>query len=338
MRKYFYAAAGVFLFVCLSIPDVFATRLVSYTFRGETRVGAWTDEYVVDLNRAYALLLKDRDTPRAEARADALVPPSMHVFLQGEGESMQAAMDALSFVRHRLKNEGSKDRLPEDGVLFSGTEVKLKAALPDAPHVLAIGLNYREHAAEMGLELPEYPMVFSKHGKVIGPGDTILIPAATQMPDYEAELGFVIGKRASRVPKEAALDYVAGYVVFNDLTARDVQRHSSQITLGKSPDTFSAMGPYLVLKDEVADPHKLRITTRIGNDVLQDANTGDMIFTVSDLIAYITQVLTLEPGTVVTTGTPSGVGMARSRFLKPGETVVVEIEKIGRLSNPVAKE
>ena len=156
-------------------------------------------------------------------------------------------------------------------------------------------------------------------------------------PDYEVELAFVISEPATRVSREDALDYVAGYMTFNDVTARGIQRRVSQWTMGKSVDTFSAMGPFLVLTDEVPDPQTLRLWTRIGDEVLQDSNTKDMIFTVADIIAYISQFMTLEPGTVVVTGTPSGVGARRSppRFLQPGDTVTVEIEKLGQLNNPV---
>lgn len=316
----------------------FPTRLVTYTFRGETRLGAWVDGQVVDLNRAYKMLLDERGKARAQARADAMVPSGMVEFLRGEEDSMQAGLEALSFARKMLQSSNGPERLKEAGILFADSEVKLEAAVPNPPNLLAIGLNYRAHAAEVGRELPEYPTVFSKHGSVIGPGETIVIPSEVQEPDYEVELAFVIGKRARNVSAERALEYVAGYSTFNDVSARDIQRRVSQWTLGKSPDTFSAMGPYLVLRDEVPDPQTLRVTTRIGDEVLQDSNTGDMIFTVAEVISYISKFLTLEPGTVICTGTPSGVGSARKRFLKPGEVVTVEVEKLGRLSNPVARE
>lgn len=328
---------GALLWALFSVAG-FSTKLVTYEFRGEARLGAWLDGQVVDLNRAYRALLEERGVPRAAARAGALVPAEMVEFLRGEEDSLQAAREALGYVQQALRTPQRAEPLRAAGVLFSGSEVKLKAPIPNPPHVLAIGLNYRAHAAEVGRELPEYPTVFSKHGAVIGPGETIVIPAVVQQPDYEAELAFVIGKRARHVSREKALDYVVGYTVFNDVSARDVQRQTTQWTLGKSPDTFTAMGPYLVLKDEVPDPHALRIRTRIGDEVLQDSHTGDMIFTVAQVIEYITQVLTLEPGTVVCTGTPSGVGSARNRFLQPGEVVTVEIEKLGELSNPVARE
>ncbi len=325
------------LFCLILSVELSATRLVTYSFRGETRLGAWLAGEVIDLNRSYRLMLEERRTPRARARADALVPPRMVEFLSGEEDSLRAAMEALRFVRDRLK-QGGRDRLIKRGVLFSQSEVRLLAPVPDPPSLLSIGANYRAHILESGGEIPEYPTVFSKHGVIIGPQEAIAIPEAVEEPDYEAELAFVIGKRARRVAKVNALDYVAGYLVFNDVSARAFQHRVSQWTLGKSADTFSAMGPYLVLRDEVPDPHKLRISTQIGGEILQDANTGDMIFTIADIVAYVSQIMTLEPGTVISTGTPSGVGAARNRFLKPGDVVTVEIEKLGILVNPVTRE
>jgi 2-keto-4-pentenoate hydratase/2-oxohepta-3-ene-1,7-dioic acid hydratase in catechol pathway len=230
-----------------------------------------------------------------------------------------------------------REKLLRAGVLFSHDEIELAPPIPNPPHLLAIGLNYRAHAEETGLEIPRFPTVFTKEGRVIGPDEPIVIPAEVQEADYEVELAFVISRPASRVAKEEALDYVAGYMTFNDVSARDIQNRVSQWTLGKSIDTFSAMGPYLVTTNEVADPQRLRLVTRIGDKILQDSNTADMIFTVADIIAYISQFMTLEPGTVVVTGTPSGVGARQTppRFLRPGDTVTVEIEGLGTLNNPV---
>ena len=315
---------------------LWATRLVTYESRGEVRAGAWLQEGIVDLNRAYQDLLLGRQGARPVARAEALVPASLLEILQGEEESLAAVGEAINHVKEALAG-GRTQRLRQSGILLSHQDVKLKAPLQKPPHLLAIGLNYRAHAEETGNEIPEYPTVFTKEGKVIGPGESIVIPSAVKQPDYEVELAFVISKSAARVSKEEALGYVAGYMTFNDVSAREIQGRVSQWTMGKSVDTFSAMGPFLVLADEVPDPQALRLWTRIGDEVLQDSNTGDMIFTVADIIAYISQFMTLEPGTVVVTGTPSGVGARRTppRFLRPGDTVTVEIEKLGSLSNPV---
>jgi len=345
-------ATLVYLTVFFS-SSLWATKLVTYSYRGEARLGAFEDNAVIDLNRAYALLLREQGKPRADALAAALVPPNMLEFLQGEEDSMRAAMDAIRFAKQQAARPGGLERLKQEGVWFSKDEVALQAPLPNPPHLLAIGLNYRAHIAEVNRRdqqlvvqpgqstaEPEYPIIFTKEGKIIGPGETIRIPAAVEQTDYEAELVVVIGKPARNVPRARALDYVAGYMTFNDVTAREFQRRVSQWTLGKSPDTFSAMGPYIVLKDEVPNPQTLRVQTRIGGEVLQDSNTERMIFPVAVLIEYISQLMTLTPGTIIATGTPDGVGAARTppRWLRPGETVVVEIEKVGELSNPIAKE
>lgn len=171
----------------------------------------------------------------------------------------------------------------------------------------------------------------------IGPGDPIRIPKIVKQPDYEVELAFVIGKPARNVRKEDALDYVAGYMTFNDVTARAIQDRTSQWVLGKSVDTFGAAGPYLVLKDEIPDPQNLELKTYIDDELLQHSNTGDMVFSVADIIADITQFLTLQPGTIIATGTPAGVGSGRTppRWLRPGDTIRVEVQGLGVLENPV---
>ncbi len=334
----------------LLAPSCFATKLVTYSFRGQVRLGAVADGHVIDLNRAYALMLQEQGTPRAEARAAALVPPEIVAFLEGEDASRQAALEAISFIRRISGNAERAARLERDGVRFTMEEVRLLAPIPNPPHLLAIGLNYRAHIEErdptrgIGSDTAAgtdtYPIVFTKEGTVIGNGETIVIPSAVTQPDYEGELGVVIGKPARNVSMADALDYVAGYTVFNDVSARDYQDRVSQWTLGKSPDTFAVMGPYLVLDDEIPDPQTMKIQTRIGNELLQDSHTEMMIFPIARIISYISTVMTLTPGTVIATGTPSGVGSARTppRWLEAGDTVTIEIEKVGTLSNPIARE
>ena len=219
--------------------------------------------------------------------------------------------------------------------------VKLAAPIPNPGKILCIGLNYADHAAESGQPLPDYPIVFSKYSNtVIGSGEAIILPKVTDMVDYEAELGFVIGRRGRHISEADALDYVAGYLPINDVSARDYQERVSQWTMGKSFDTFAPMGPALVTADEVGDPHALDIRLWIGDETLQDSNTSQLIFSVPKLVADISEVMTLEPGDIVSTGTPPGVGAARKpqRFLRAGETVHIEIEKLGTLSNPIVAE
>ena len=205
-------------------------------------------------------------------------------------------------------------------------------------NVLCIGLNYKDHAAEGGVPLPEKPVVFAKlTGCITGPGVPIVLPPDTREVDYEAELAVVIGRKCRGVSTSDALKYVAGYTCLNDVSARDFQRGDGQWVRAKSQDTFGPMGPYLVTSEDIPDPQILPIRCTLNGKILQDSNTDKMIFGVRELIAFISRGITLEPGDVITTGTPHGVGFARKPpiFLKTGDEVVVEIEGIGKLVNPV---
>jgi 2-keto-4-pentenoate hydratase/2-oxohepta-3-ene-1,7-dioic acid hydratase in catechol pathway len=204
--------------------------------------------------------------------------------------------------------------------------------------IVCVGLNYRDHAEEQGVELPEEPLLFAKWpNTLVGPGDPIVIPQQVTMCDYEAELGVVIGSRVQGVSKENALEAVRGYVCANDVTARDLQFSDGQWTRGKSPDTFCPVGPVLVPAADVADPHALSIRTIVSGEVLQDSTTANLIFGVDEIISHVAKTVTLEPGDLVLTGTPAGVGVFREpkRLLEPGDEVTIEIEGIGALVNPV---
>ncbi len=221
-----------------------------------------------------------------------------------------------------------------------------KLLSPIAPvSIPCIGLNYRHHAAESGAPIPTWPVVFHKPiSAVQNPGDAIELPTklASHQVDYECELAIIIGKRAKNVSKANALDYVLGYTCANDVSARDWQREwgGSQWCRGKSFDTFCPLGPWIVTTDEIPNPNALQIKTLINGEVLQDWNTNDMIFDVPTLIEFLSGSTTLLPGTVILTGTPHGVGMARDpkRWLIPGDEVSIEIEGIGTLTNPVINE
>jgi 2-keto-4-pentenoate hydratase/2-oxohepta-3-ene-1,7-dioic acid hydratase in catechol pathway len=217
------------------------------------------------------------------------------------------------------------------------TEIQL-GPLFTPRNVICIGLNYKDHAAEGGVALPEKPVVFAKlNGSIIGPNAPIVLPPETQQVDYEAELAVVIGRRCKGASKEDALNCVAGYTCLNDVSARDFQFGDNQWVRSKSQDTFGPMGPYLVTSDEIPDPQTLPIRCLVNGRVLQDSNTSKMIFGVRDLISFLSRGITLEPGDVISTGTPHGVGFARKPpiFLKAGDQVVVEIDGVGRLSNRV---
>jgi len=204
--------------------------------------------------------------------------------------------------------------------------------------IVCVGLNYSDHAEEQGAELPEEPLLFAKWpSALIGPGDPIVIPPLVTKCDYEAELGVVIGSRVRGVSKENALEAVRGYLCANDVSARDLQFSDGQWTRGKSVDTFCPVGPRLVPAEEIPDPHDLRIRAIVNGEVLQDSTTANLIFGVDEVISHASQTMTLEPGDLVLTGTPAGVGVFRDpqRLLRPGDEVTIEIERIGALTNPV---
>jgi len=283
-------------------------RLVTFQREGEVHIGALSPRGIVDFHIA----------------APAL--PSTLIGLLAAGE--RALRTAKAIWARAL----------DDGVgIVPAESVELLAPVPRPGKIFGIALNYREHANETGRPLPQAPLIFSKAvTAVIGPGAAIELPAVSEQIDYEGELALVIGRRARHVRREQALSYVAGYTVMNDVTARDYQTRSGNC-MAKSFDTFAPMGPAVVTADEVADPHRLELRTFVSGEEVQHGNTSQLIFDVPTLIEYISAPITLEPGDVITTGTPSGVGARRPppRFLRSGDTVRVEIDGIGILENPV---
>jgi len=301
-------------------------KIVTFEANGQTRWGAVHGDAVVDLNFACAMFLASHGKEAKYLAAD------VRDFIQQGEDALDSAEETLEFFGHRVV----------DGISFHPDAVKLLAPLPNPSKVVAIGLNYGEHRREQNDAAAGYPILFPKFpSSIIGTGDAITWdPGQTRQVDYEAELGIVIGKRAQRVPEGQALDYVFGYCNLNDISARDLQfdeKGGKQWTRGKSLDTFCPMGPYIVSKDEVADPQNLHIRCWVNGEVRQDSNTGNMISGVAQLIAFISQGITLMPGDVIASGTPSGVGHFRKPpvYLKPGDLVEVEVEGLGRLRNPV---
>ncbi len=285
-------------------------RLVSFVRGGAIRLGALGDRQVIDLNQA-----------------DPELPSSMIAFLES---------GAAGLARARRAVEAAP---PAARVALS--EVTLKAPILHPGKIICIGQNYAEHAAESNAAVSAYPIIFAKYpNALIGDGDAIVLPKVSNQVDYEGELAVVIGKRAKNVSEAEALAYVGGYAAFNDVSARDYQMRTSQWTIGKTFDTFGPMGPALTTVDEVPDPQNLSIRTVVSGEVLQSSHTRKMIFPVAVLIAYVSSVMTLEPGDIIATGTPDGVGAARTpqRFLRPGDTVRVEIEGLDVLENPVVAE
>lgn len=286
-------------------------RIVQYSAKGGRRVGVVVDDRVVDVQRAAASAgLKEDEYASTVAL-------------------LKAGEEALAFVR------GLK--VDENAELLSNVHLECPV---DAGKIMAIGLNYMDHAIEAGQKIPTAPLCFAKFtSSLSGPFDPILLPAEDAQVDFEGEMGVVISRTAKNVSEDQALNYVAGYVAFNDVSARKWQFDDGQWTRGKSPDTFAPNGPFLVTADEIADSGALRITTRLNGEVMQDSNTKQLIFNVSKLISFLSSSFTLYPGDLIATGTPSGVGFSRKPpvYLKDGDVIDVEIEQIGKISNPVQR-
>lgn len=282
-------------------------KLVTFTHNNETRVGAVIGNHVVD------------------SKDNGLIPTDMIEFLSAGTVALAAMQQQIDSGEQRIALQ----------------DVKLQAPVPRPGKFLGVGLNYADHIDETGLEKPEYPTFFTKQSScVIGDGEAIHLPTVSDKLDYEGELAFVIGKRCKHVTVEQAHDVIAGFTIVNDVTVRDWQFRTPTWTIGKSFDTHGPMGPWLVTSDEISDPHNLALKTWINDEKRQDSNTRHMIFNCYELIAYLSQAMTLEPGDVISTGTPSGVGvkMKPRGYLKSGQTVRIEIEGIGTLSNPVIDE
>ena len=219
--------------------------------------------------------------------------------------------------------------------------VQLLAPIPCPPKIMCVGLNYKDHAEETQMALSSVPTIFAKFPTaVIGPGASIVLPKSSTQTDYEAEFAFVIGEGGRHIPASEWRQHVFGYTIMNDVSARDYQMASSQWTMGKNFDTFAPMGPWIVTANEIADPHALDISLTLNGVQMQSSNTRNQIFRIPELIAFLSSVFTLEPGDMVSTGTPAGVGYKRKPpvFLQPGDEVVVRVEGLGELRNPVVAE
>jgi 2-keto-4-pentenoate hydratase/2-oxohepta-3-ene-1,7-dioic acid hydratase in catechol pathway len=252
--------------------------------------------------------------------------------------SAEGFKDTIAFMHAPASVQADVARL-KPGIAMDG--VKLLAPVQAPPRIFGIGVNYAEHAAESGTETQKVPTVFIVlSSAVVGPGDDVVLPKASTKVDYEAELAVVIGKPGYQVPAAKAMDHVFGYTIMNDVSARDVQRATTQWSLGKSFPTFAPMGPWIVSKDDVPDPHALDISLTIGGEKLQNSNTHLLIFQIPALIEYISGIVPLQVGDVISTGTPAGVGMGRTpqRWLKPGEEMVIAIQGIGELRNKLVAE
>ena len=252
--------------------------------------------------------------------------------LEGEEIRPLAHEDMIEFIEYGGSPEPGEDTVP-----LAAARIHAPIARPQK--VIGIGLNYEDHAAETGADIPEKPIVFAKYpNTVIGPGEPIRIPPITEQADYEAELAVIIGSAARNVSESEALGHVFGYTNANDVSSRDLQfSEGGQWTRSKSIDTFCPLGPFIATRDEVEDPQDLSIRCILNGEVMQDGTTSKMIFSVAELVSFLSQAMTLVPGDVIVTGTPPGVGSARDPqvWLKAGDEVTIEIEGLGTLTNPV---
>ncbi|HEY4690383.1 MAG TPA: fumarylacetoacetate hydrolase family protein [Anaerolineae bacterium] len=292
-------------------------RLVTYDSDGNWRAGLMIEDWVVDATAAAeaAGLAGDGEIDWTSNRHIIQVAPDRQTQLESAARTLAAAT-----APHRAINDA-----------------RLGPPIVDPEKIICLGLNYRDHAQEANLPIPPVPNLFAKfRNTLIGPASPILLPGVSEEIDYEAELAVVIGRRCKNVPAAEALDFVAGYMAFNDVSARDVQMRTSQWLAGKALDTFGPCGPALVM-DEIRNPQALSVSTRVNGETLQRGNTRDMIFSVAESIAFISRLMTLQPGDIIATGTPAGVGFKREPpvFLRHGDVVEVEVEGIGTLRNPV---
>ena len=294
-------------------------RLVTYNSNGKWRAGVIVDDNVVDSTTAAVAADIDFDI-------DVLSNRQLIQLSPGERSRFENAAWDLAGAN------ASDDVRPLEDAL-------LGPPIPDPDKIICLGLNYLGHAQEAGLKAPEVPILFAKYrNSLTGPGSPICLPGLSEEIDYEGELAVVIGRQCKDITEENALKYVAGYMAFHDVSARDLQFRSGQWLSGKALDSFAPCGPALVI-DEISDPQNLNLSTRVNSQTLQQSNTRHMIFSVAKTISYISQLMTLEPGDIIATGTPEGVGFKRTPpiFLKDGDVVEVEIEKIGILRNSVVR-
>jgi len=310
-------------------------RLVTYTSRGTTRLGAMLgDGHAVDLARGFAARAADGGTHALRA-----LPADMLGLLDLGEEGLDAARAVVAWAETRRDDAALRDA----GVTWRTDEAgfRLVAPIPEPRTVYAIGLNYRAHAAEIGAAVPTRPIVFAKvRSCIVGTGEAIEVPKASEQVDWEAELCFVIGTGGRHIAAADALNHVAGYMNGNDVSVRDWQMHFPTWMMGKGFDTHGPIGPYLVTSDEVPDPHALPVRLWVNDVLKQESSTDDLIFNIPQIIEYVSEAVTLQPGDIFFTGTPAGVGMGRNpqEWMKAGDVVRIEIGNLGTLVNPVIAE
>jgi 2-keto-4-pentenoate hydratase/2-oxohepta-3-ene-1,7-dioic acid hydratase in catechol pathway len=310
-------------------------KLLSFEFHSEVNLGALDDQWIIDLARAHELFLPE--VAGMHMNVPSRFPQRIIDFLES-GEELGTHASRLRDHVHSLLREHSSE-LKQQRVLFDATDVHILPPVPVPPKIVCLGLNYRDHAEEAHVPIPDRPLLFSKPSTaIIGPEDFVVYPKTSSQVDYEVELAAIIGKRGKDIAESDAFDHVAGYTVFNDISARDIQFADKQWFRGKSFDTFAPTGPCLVLREQVGDPHNLKMELRVNGEVRQRSTTANMIFKIPQLVAFISNAMTLQPGDIIATGTPAGVGYyarPERRLLKPGDLMEAEIEGVGVLRNRV---
>ena len=296
-------------------------RLVTYTRLGVPSIGLEIDSGILDIPEAASRF------GRTYHIHGASFPNTMIDLLKWE-----SGIEVVSQIFDTFSNSPESER----PMTYEKSKIEIKAPLDCPGKIIALGLNYRDHIEETGKEVPEFPVIFAKFSSsVIGPNQEIILPSVSKKIDWEIELGVVIGKSCKDVSEDDALDYVAGYTIINDVTARDLQKQDVQWLRAKSIDTFCPMGPCIVTTDELKDGSGLAMSTKVNGELKQDSNTSNLLFAVPQIISYLSKSFTLDPGDVISTGTPSGVGFARSppEYLTSGDEVELFIEGIGVLKN-----
>jgi 2-keto-4-pentenoate hydratase/2-oxohepta-3-ene-1,7-dioic acid hydratase in catechol pathway len=314
-------------------------KLVTYESGKQARLGVVEGKWVVDVHAALGSITRSRiSNGKAKAAVQAVrkagPPPADVMDLLARGERYCRALGVIT----RELAEALTPTKSTKGLFIPLASARLRAPISRPNKITCVGLNYADHAREQGIEPPAAPIFFLKSGNTIcGPGDPIRLPPNSTQVDYEAEFAVVVGKSGRRIPEDKAREYIAGYTILHDVSARDLQFSDKQWYRGKSCDTFAPTGPWIVTADEVPDPHNLRISLTLNGQTMQDSNTSNLIFKVPYLVSYLSQSLTWEVGDLISTGTPPGVGVFRKPpvFLKAGDSVSVTVERLGTLTNPV---
>lgn len=305
--------------------------------KGDPRLGCLVNDQVTDLNLAYEAMLVSRKVVRPRDKAALLIPPETIAFLNGGEESLQAAAEVMEWMG---KQPGNLTVRNCDVVLSLG-QAKLLAPVLKPEKIICVAHNYHDFLEELGMKPHPEPRIFAKFANAVAAyDDPIPRPAMTQALGYEAELAFVIGKPCKHVSEADAYDYIAGYMGLNDISASDLTKRDGQNLRGKSFDAFAPMGPFLLTKDELPDPHVLDVELRVNGTVLQKSNTRQLVYNVPQLLSFCSKVFSLEPGDVVATGTPGGLAKDRNppTYMNPGDLMETEIEKLGILKNPITSE